>query len=198
MNDLIIFLVLAGIALVFRWLTKQASSDSDESRPVSYDEQPSAPNETDEERIRRFLEALGAPPGTPPPPKVQGHPTPSRPVVTPKAPPLPRPAKRSWVQPLPPLVTIPKEQEEVRPSITTALSAAAVVDAVPAPPIILAAGEPSTPKLWAATAAPTLVPTRRSLGVLLRSAAGAREAIILRELLGPPRSFEPFSGGGQL
>lgn len=194
MNDLFIFLVLAGIALVFRWLAKQASSESDESRPVPQNEQPSPPNESDEERIRRFLEALGAPPGTPPPPKVQRQPAPSRPVVTPNAPPLPRPAKRSWVQPLPPLVTIPKGQDEARPSITVASAPAAVLDP---PPIMVAAGEPPTPQLWAGTAARPVVPVRRSsLGALLRSAAGAREAIILRELLGPPRSFEPFCGGG--
>jgi hypothetical protein len=199
MNDLVILLVLAGIALVFRWLSNQSSSDSDDSSPDPPNEQPSPPNESDEEQIRRFLEALGAPPGTPPPPKIQRRPTLSGQVVTPKAPPPPRPAKRSWVQPLPPLVTIPKEQEEARPSITTAPRAAAVVDAPPAPPIIVAAGEPPTPKLRAATAAPPVVSTRRSsLGALLRTGAGARKAIILRELLGPPRSFEPFSGAGQL
>ena len=199
MNDLVIFLVLGGIALVFRWLSRHSGSDSDESHPVSHNEQPSPPNESDEERIRRFLEALGAPPGTPPPSKVQPRPSVSGRVVTPKAAPLARPPKRSWVQPLPPLVTIPEALEETRPSVAVAPTTAVVLDAPPAPPAVVAAVELPTPKLWAATTARPIIPARRrSLSGRLRSAGGAREAIILREILGPPRSFEPFSGAGQL
>src|SRR5438093_706267 len=108
MNDTLIFLVLAGLALIFKWLTSHGSGDSEKPEPPSPNEQPPPPRppaQSEEERIRRFLEALGAPPGTRPPPPVR-----PRRVVTPAAPPAQRPrAKRSWVQPLPPLVTTPKD-----------------------------------------------------------------------------------------
>ena len=108
MNHTLIFLVLAGLALIFKWLTSHGSGNSEKPEPPSPNEQappPHQPAQSDEERIRRFLEALGAPPGTRPPAPVR-----PRRVVTPAAPPAQRPkAKRSWVQPLPPLVTTPED-----------------------------------------------------------------------------------------
>ena len=73
MNDTLIFLVLAALALIFKWLTRQASDDSEKPEPPSPNEQapPRPPAQSEEERIRRFLEALGAPPGTRPPPPVR-------------------------------------------------------------------------------------------------------------------------------
>ena len=72
MNDTVIFIVLAGLALIFKWLTKQGSSDAENPPPPSPNEAPRrAPPLSEEERVRRFLEALGAPPGTQPPPPVR-------------------------------------------------------------------------------------------------------------------------------
>src|SRR5215471_6663809 len=107
MNDTLIFLVLGALVLIFRWLTSQGGKDEGKPETPPNEKLPRSrpPAETEEERVRRFLEALGVPPGTQPPPPVRG-----RRDVTPKPPPVPKPrVRRSWAQPLPPLVTTPKE-----------------------------------------------------------------------------------------
>jgi hypothetical protein len=188
MNDTLIFLVLAGLALIFKWLTRNASGDAEKPEPPSPNEQAAAPRppaQSEEERIRRFLEALGAPPGTRPPPPVR-----PRRVVTPVAPPAQKPrAKRNWVQPLPPLVTTPKDPSPPPPT-TTSFEPAAVetspsMTVAPPQPII----SPPVPITRAATA-PSRVTPRQPLSTLLRSRASARQAIILREVLGQPRGLQ--------
>ena len=183
MNDTIIFLVLAGIALLFKWLTGQASGDSKKPESPSPDDRTQPPPQqdpsadSDTERIRRFLEALGAPPGTQPPPPVR-----PRRVVTP-APRTPPPkAKPNWAQPLPPLTTAPPEPVvfEVTPPPPVA--------AVPPPPEPAPSLPPPTPSSRK-TAPPRLMPVA-SLGAMLRSARTARQAIVLREILGPPRGLQ--------
>src|SRR4051794_11317531 len=108
MNDTLIFFVLAALALVFKLLTGRGTSKGGEPNPPAPPAARSAPPpqragpQSEEERVRRFLEALGVPPGTQPPPPVR------RRVVTPA--PAQRPkVKRSWAQPLPPLVTTPED-----------------------------------------------------------------------------------------
>ena len=189
MNDTLIFLVLAGIALLFRWLTKVGgqSDESDSGPPAP----PARLNETEAERIRRFLEALGAPPGSAPPPRVQPRP-PQRRVVMPKAAAEPRPAKRSWVQPLPPLVTAPQEPpplppvEAIRPTSPVPLSL--VVPVSPAAAVMPVKSSRAQPASRPSS-------SRGSLGALLRSPASVRQAIVLREVLGPPRGLQPFAAG---
>jgi hypothetical protein len=182
MNDTLIFLVLAGLALIFKWLTSQGSSDSEKPEPPAPNESPSRrpPPESDEERVRRFLEALGMPQGTQPPPPVQ-----RRRVVTPTPAPAEKPrVKRSWVQPLPPIVTTPPEL--LPPPLPSE----------PVPEVIVRREEVVAPP-------PVPVPlmqkpvSRRpasvtSLGAMLRSRASIRRAIILREVLGPPRGLQAF------
>ena len=69
MNDTIIFFVLAALALIFKWLTSKGSGDAEKPKPAAPNEPiRRAPPQTEEERVRRFLEALGVPPGTQPPP----------------------------------------------------------------------------------------------------------------------------------
>ena len=194
MNDTLIFLVLAGLALVFKWLTSQASSDSEKREPPSPNEQAPRrpPPQSEEERVRRFLEALGAPPGTPPPPPVR-----SRRVVTP-APRTPKPkVKRSWVQPLPPIVTTPEDMP--LPPLTTAPvpEAVFVVEAKPPSEVVVPPPLPPVSTFPSAAtlrrkAAPLRAAPITSLGALLRSRESIRQAIILREVLGPPRGLEPF------
>ena len=189
MNDTLIFLVLAGLALIFKWLTSQGSGNSEKPKPPSPNEQappPRPPAQSEEERIRRFLEALGAPPGTRPPPPVR-----PRRVVTPVTPPAQRPrAKRSWVQPLPPLITTPKDLGPPPPT-TTSFKPAAVEVApsmtVAPPPLITL---PSAPALMPRATAPSRVTPRQPLTTMLRTRASVRQAIILREVLGPPRGLQ--------
>ena len=190
MNDTLIFLVLAGLALVFKWLTGQGSSESEKPKAPSPNEQarPSRqPPVSDEDRVRRFLEALGAPPGTLPPPPVR-----PRRVVTPAAAPGQRPrAKRSWAQPLPPLVTTPEDlgPPPLPPPLfeTVVGEVAPPVAVAPPPPVFLPSAATTT-----RAAAPSRVMPRQSLGPLLRSRGSVRQAIILREVLGPPRGLQAF------
>jgi hypothetical protein len=184
MNDTLIFLALAGLALIFKWLTSQASGDAEKPEPPLPNERTQSrrvPPQSEEERVRRFLEALGAPPGTQPPPPVRPRPVVPRRVVTP-APRRERPSKvrRGWAQPLPPLTTAPLEP---------------VLDAVPppvivAPPLPVSAASPPPTVSSARRVATAQVVPRTALGSLLRTRGSVRQAIILREVLGPPRGLQ--------
>lgn len=197
MNDSVIFIVLAGLALIFKWLTSKGSGDEGNPPPPS----PSLPNEpvrrapplTEEERVRRFLEALGVPLGTQAPPPVRPRTVTPRPVVapTPRTPPPPK-IKRSWEQPLPPVVTTPKEvpppppKTEWQPEPVFIMEAQAAPETVPPLlPAALAAPLPST-------VAPVQAVSVMSLRPLLQSRAKIRQAIMLREILGPPRGLQPL------
>src|SRR5947209_18641029 len=109
--DNLLFLLFIAIAIFFQILTRAATkgrrrpgdttrrstSPSQTSRPISGDA-----DETDEQRIRKFLEALGQPTTSKPPAPVAPRATYQKPVVLPHvAPPL-----RS---PLPPLTTRPPD-----------------------------------------------------------------------------------------
>ena len=178
MNDTIIFIVLAGLALIFKWLTSQG--EKTESPPPDEQAPPRPPPQSEEERMRRFMDALGMPAGTQPPPPVR-----QRRVVTP-LPPAQRPkVKRSLVQPLPPIVTTPPEME--LPLLPIAEAEEVAVE-VPRPAPVLVAAAP----LPACAVAPVRALSSQSLGKILRSPASIRRAIVLREVLGPPRGLEPF------
>ena len=196
MNDTLIFLVLAGLALVFKWLTRQGSGDAEKPPPPPIESIQRAPPQSEEERVRRFLEALGVPPGTRAPPPVRPRTVTPRSVMTP-APRTPPPQiKRGWAQPLPPLVTRPEDMS--LPPLTTAPAPEPVfvVQTQPAPaaplplPAVLRAPLLSAP--LARQAAPARILPMSSLGPILRSREKIRQAIILREVLGPPRGLEPF------
>ena len=182
MNDTVIFLVLAGIALVFKWLNRERPDETKQTPPpISAAPVPRAPAQSEEEKIRRFMEALGAPPGSRPPPAVRPRQIAPRREVAP-APASARKArakaKRSWAQPLPPLVTTP-------PLVTIPEFEAPEVLPVAAPREIVRRQTPvpATP----VPPAPAL-----SLGEMLRARGSARQAMILREVFGPPRGLQPI------
>src|SRR4029077_15422039 len=76
--DNLLFLLLIAVAALFQLLSKAISKagkgDSDKAssapRPQTPRPIPRAPRESDADRIRKFLEALGQPPGSTPPPPV--------------------------------------------------------------------------------------------------------------------------------
>src|SRR6267143_4902751 len=108
--DNLLFLLFVALAIFFQILTRAATksrkrpgdttrrstSPSQMSRPISGDA-----DETEEERIRKFLEALGQPTTSKPPAPVSPRPTYQRPVVLPHLPP--------FGSPLPPLTTRPPD-----------------------------------------------------------------------------------------
>jgi hypothetical protein len=190
-NDALIFFILAGIALIFKWLTRQASNDSEKPEPPDSIDVPNkpvtrAPAQSDEERVRRFLKALGQPSGSQPPPRVKPRTaverrtfSPARPVPPAR---IPGPkVKRGWAQPLPPLTTMPPEPLVIE-ATPEPIVAAAPPPGIPVAPVVRLARRAAVPRSVVAT----------SLSEMLRVPRSVRQAIMLREILGPPRGLEPL------
>jgi hypothetical protein len=173
-------LLIVFIALV-RWLASKAKSQT--QNPQSPPAPPSRPisrggeTQTEEERVRRFLEALGQPPGTTPPKVVTQRRTvqpkifPSLPPLKTKPPPLPK-----VVVPPPPL---PFETAGVAPMPASEISfgvreVARQSSSEPSPETRRVAGPRFDPRMK------------------LGTPQDLRNAIVLREIFGPPRSLQPF------
>jgi hypothetical protein len=206
--DNLLFLLFVALAIFFQILTRAATkgrkrpgdttrrstSPSQMSRPLSSDA-----DETDEQRIRKFLEALGQPTTSKPPAPVAPRPTYQRPVVLPHVGPM--------KSPLPPLKTrppdLPREIKlpgQITPTREVRTFQQRVAEA-PAfevqqgpplrepPPVIKTAAE-----AYAIATHPASKSARTEIDVatLLRSTSGLRNAIILREIFGPPRSLQPL------
>jgi hypothetical protein len=188
MLDHPVVLIIVIAAALLRWLSQRSRTENQDP------ERPTAPGEsiprggetqTEEERIRRFLEALGQPAGSAPPPKVapkrETRPRvfPTLPPLTAAPPPLPVPPTPA-VQAPPPLpirrVFTPAPVQEAGFEVRD-LGAQTSGDTVPG--------------------ARSAAVEQRSFSVRLRSPQGLRDAIILREIFGPPRSLQaldPISG----
>ena len=206
--DNLLFLLFVAVAIFFQILTRLATksrrrpgdttprstSPSQMSRPISR-----GADQTDEERIRKFLEALGQPTTSEPPEPVAPRPTYQRPTVLPHVPPLP--------SPLPPLKTrppdLPREIKlpgQITPTRETKTFQPRVAEA---PAFEIQQGPPSLeplPVIRTAAEAYAIAtqPISKSAGAkidiatMLRSTSGLRDAIILREIFGPPRSLQPL------
>jgi hypothetical protein len=176
--------------MLVRWLISKTKSQGQDTQPTNTQTQdrpapappPARPisrggeTQTEEERIRRFLEALGQPAGTTPP----------------KVPPRPRPVVPKIFPQLPPLKTAPPP-----------LPVEKAPRAVPPPP--LPVGTTTARPLEAAyqvqdfqrqtsSEPPTERRAPASPGPIARIKLGTpqdlRTAIILREIFGPPRSLQ--------
>ena len=192
--DNILFLLFVAIAIFFQILTRAATKTrrrpGDPERRSTPPSQRTRPlteeaDESDQERIRKFLEALGQPTTAKPPPPVPQRPTYQKPIVLPH---VPRPLK----SPLPPLTTRPPElPREIRSPAQIQPTRGANV---PRPPTAETPFEVPAEAYAIAAAAPIAQPPARKgdIAVLLRSTSGLREAIILREVFGPPRSMQPL------
>src|SRR5262249_17298950 len=100
--DNLLFLLLIAVAGLFQLLSKTISKagkgDSNETSSSSKSQTPRpvqrAPRESDADRIRKFLEALGQPPSsTPPPPVAPRTDIPPRPLAPVQPPPV---FRRAW------------------------------------------------------------------------------------------------------
>ena len=204
--DNLLFFLLIAVAALFQLLSKTISkakkSDSNETSSSPWPQTPRpiqrAPRESDSDRIRKFLEALGQPPSsTPPPPVLPRTDIPPRrlapvqpPPVIPSAWRLPR--ERSEKPNVRQRETAPVEQPAPLQQIVplpvpaSASSAFEVREALPVelqqPPIT----KPSVEAYKAATQAGT----KTDIVTLLGSKSNLREAILIREILGPPRGLQ--------
>ena len=214
--DNLLFLLLVGMAGLLRLLASRVG----QKKTKSQDAEPAAPrpavtieprpDESDADRIRKFLEALGQPQTATPPPPV----TP-RSASPPQAPEKPveegerRKRKPVWGNPLPPLTTVPPPQEPPRrvtfprQMSTPSTKAQRVPPKLSQPSVFevrqeTEASEPAaTATRGEAYAIATPAPGQSqqpkiNLTLLLRSPSGLRQAMILREVLGPPRSLQPL------
>src|SRR6266404_5549469 len=187
--DNLLFLLFVAIAIFFQILTRAATksrrrpgdttrrstSPSQRARPIA-----SGSEDTDADRIRKFLEALGQPTTSKPPAPVAPRPTYQRPVVLPHVGPM--------KSPVPPLKTRPPESE-----LDWRLPREIVPEAPPPPepvPVI----KTVTTEMDEIATQPISKSAEAKIDVatMLRSTSGLRDAIILREIFGPPRSLQPL------
>src|SRR5438093_2583035 len=195
----LLLLVLAGLVQLLGRAARNRRGEEEKQAPKPAPRMakpiPRVATESDQERIRKFLEALGNPPSSSPPPPVTQRPTYREPLVLPRIPPI--------ASPLPPLVTRPPElpseieihreaapplaQQQQQPSRTLPEPTFQVHEAV-APPELVPVVATTAPEAKAQQP----IPSPRStihLTALLRSSTGLRDAIIVREILGPPRGL---------
>jgi hypothetical protein len=194
--DNFLFLLLVVVAVLFQFLAKIAGKKSkDQTKRTSTPRTPAplqrAPTESDEDRIRKLLEALGQPPTSrPPPPVVPRTNIPPRPLAPVQPPTSPfsqlrreKPRKREAIpKEIPPPKPVTGGEELAPPNIEVREAPLPIAPA----PIFKAPAEPY--------AAPTRAITktgeqRVDIAALLASTTGLRDAIILREILGPPRGL---------
>ena len=210
--DNLLFFLLIAVAALFQLLSKAVSkagkSDSNEiprlPKPPTLRPIQRAPRESDADRIRKFLEALGQPPSsTRPPPVLPRTDIPPRPLAPVQPPPvipgtwrLPREQRQK------PDVTQkesrPREQpsrlHEVVPPLVPAAPATTGFEVHKALPV-----EPQQPPSITAPVEAAAADTRllakgtsfkSDVDTLLSSRSVLRHAIILREIFGPPRSLQ--------
>jgi hypothetical protein len=210
--DNLLFLLLIAVAALFQLLSKVVSkarkNESGETPEPPTPQTPRpiqrTPRESDADRIRKFLEALGQPPSSTPPPSV-----------------LPRtdipPRRLAPVQP-PPVIPgawrLPRERRE-KPDVTQRESAPleqpsglkqVVPPLVPPPaapafevhealPVELQQPQIITPQAEAyalptALAVAKAADFKKDIATLLASKSSLREVILLREILGTPRGLQ--------
>jgi hypothetical protein len=208
LDNLLFFLLIAAAAL-FQLLSKAISkakkSDSNDASNSPTPQTPHpiqrAPRESDADRIRKFLEALGQPPtSTRPSPVVPRSNIPPRPLAPVQPPPA---LQRVWRLPR----QLAEKQEIKEPEsasleqsggpqlivpIAPALPAATfeVHEAFPIEPqqsavIKTAVQSDATASLVAKRAA-----SKGDIVTLLGSKSSLRQAILIREILGPPRGLQ--------
>ena len=206
--DNLLFLLFVALAIFFQILTRAATkgrrrpgdttptstSPSQMSRPLSGDA-----DETDEQRIRKFLEALGQPTTSKPPAPVTQRPTYQRPVVlthvgpfgsplpplTTRPPDLPREIK------LPGQITPTREARTFQPKVADA-PAFEVQQGSPSLEPLPVIRTPAEAYAIATQPIPKSAEAKIDVVTMLRSTSGLRDAIILREIFGPPRSLPPL------
>ncbi len=210
-----IFVLLLAMAALLRLLSSKAgasksspSTENESTFPKPDTEQrPQHAPSSSEDQIRKFLEALGQPATSKPPPPIvpRSHlpPRPTAPVQPPR-PLFPKPKLRPR-ESRPKMESFPGEAVEPRQVIQPTIEAAKIAfpgSSTPVFEIREATTAVVEPGGGAATAvggegayaipAVQTTQTRATLKMLLQSSAGVRTAIMLREILGSPRGLQPL------
>jgi len=205
-EQLIVILIFVAIAVANQLLKKSREGDdtdlgdADEKiiRPPRVNRPAMRPQETDEERMRRFMEALGVPPTSAPPRQikspaqsvqpVQPYRPPTRPVRAEKSSLSPVIQSRKPVSSIPPVLERPVVEQagETRPEPETAFPEAAL------PVTVAAVGE--TPADVPVTLKAEAVPSNLPLNIrsMLRNRDSIRAAMILREVIDSPRGLQSY------
>lgn len=194
--DNLLFLLLIAVAALFQFLAKAAAkAGKDQTKRTSTPRTPRpiprAPAQSDEDRIRKLLEALGQPPTSSPPPLVTPRtdipPRPIAPVQPPMSPlsQLRREKlrKREIIsREIPP----PRTDKDAEKMLSSTFEVQERQFPIAPPPTFK-----PPPKIYTGLS-PTIAKAkepRRDIATLLASSSGLRDAIILREILGPPRGL---------
>ena len=194
--DNLLFLLLVAVAVLFQFLAKTAAkAGKDQTRPTPTPRTPTPlqrpPAESDEDRIRKLLEALGQPPTSrPPPPVAPRTEIPPRPVAPVQPPMSPlsqlrrdkRRKREATPKEIPPPRTVRGAEKMVPPAFEVQEGQLPIGPT----PIFKAPAETY------AGVTPTIAKAqglRTDVATLLASTSGLRGAIILREILGPPRGL---------
>jgi hypothetical protein len=211
--DNLLFFLLIAVAALFQLLSKTISkagkTDSKETSASPGPQTPRpiqrAPRESDADRIRKFLEALGQPPtSTPPPPVAPRIDVPPRPLAPVQPPPV-----------IPGRWRLPREQRE-KPDVSQRESfpleqpsRLQQIVPPPEPPPAAPAFEvyealavelqrqpimrpPAEAYAAATQAVAKRADSKMNIATLLASKSSLRELILLREILGPPRGLQAF------
>jgi len=194
--DSLLFLLLVAVAVLFQFLAKAAGKtgkDQTKSTPIPRTPTPMrrAPTESDEDRIRKLLEALGQPPSSrPPPPVVLRTDIPPHPLA-PVPPPISpfsqlRREKSRKRETIPKEIPPPRTVRETKKMVPPAFEVQEGQLPIAPSPIFKAPAETY------AGVRPTIAKAEErkiDIATLLASTSGLRGAVILREILGPPRGL---------
>ncbi|MEY2559662.1 MAG: hypothetical protein QOG51_77 [Verrucomicrobiota bacterium] len=191
-HPVILIVVVAASILRWLWQKSQAEKTNAETPAAPDPPVPRAEAQTEEERIRRFMEALGQPVSSRPPPPVVPRTSAPRQTVLPPLPPL-----RS---PLPRLKTVPPPLPPSPASISGASQPPQLPRRIFQPAPVQDAGFEVRDLDAASLQDPSRAAAKpqENLMLNLTSREGLRSAIVLREIFGPPRSLQSLdvmSGG---
>jgi hypothetical protein len=192
--DNLLFLLLVAVAVLFQFLAKTAAkTGKDQTKRTPTPRTPTpmrrAPTESDEDRIRKLLEALGQPPTSrPPPPVAPRTDIPPRPVAPVQPPISPfsqlRREKSRKREIIPKEIPRPRTARGAEKMVPPAFEVQEGPLSIAPPPIFKAPAKTYAPPTIAKAEQP-----RTDIATLLASTSGLRDAIILREILGPPRGL---------
>ena len=192
--DNLVFILLIGVAALFKLLASKAGN-AGKSEPPGRSTSPPLPRQpiarppadTDEERIRRFLEALGQPTSSKPPapvaPRTDIPPRPLAPVQPPAS--LPSPIPRRMLR----RIVVPTQTKDKigghRPPLQSSVEPVFEVHQR------AASAEPQ-PSVSAQAVVTQESIDKIDIAELLSSPSALRNAMILREIFGPPRGLQAF------